>query len=260
MKKLISILLTLTMILSCTLAFAEEASETTKIRYEGDGFDTPEDAVICYMNGLKNLDFEQMLSAFAWETLASHYSAEELAKRMKAYNPVTPARMPGFNEFMVTANLHSLRANESRMIYSALEAYIMGEEFPNGMAIALKEDADVDAFLKKFDNGKLEELSGMGEILFLTPDMVTKSKFSMEQNQNTLLKQTAQFGADELVNVVATAAVGKGVIVCMPTVARYGDRWYMVSVGSLLQNILGIDVNHQAFFYTEDALEMLFGR
>ena len=257
MKKLISILLALTMMPSCIVAFAEEASETTKIRYEGDGFDTPEDAVICYMTGLRNLDFEQMLGAFAWETLASHYSAENMAKRMKAYTPVPPARMPGFNDFMVTANMHSLRANESRMIYSAVEAYIMGEEFHQGKSIALKEDADAEAFMKKFDNGRLEQLSGMGDILFLTPDMVTKGKFSLEVNQKSLSAQTAQFGADELVNIVATAPVGKGMIVCMPTVARYGEKWYMVSVGSLLQNILGIETYYQAFIYTEDALEFL---
>ena len=259
MKKLISILLALTMILSCTLAFAEEASATAAIRYEGPGFDTPEDAVTCYMNGLKNLDFEQMLSAFAWETLASHYSAEKLLKRMKAYNPVTAARMPSFNKFMETANLHSLRNNEIRMIYNALELYILGDENPQNRTIALKDDTEVDAFLKKFENGKLDQLSGMGEIVFLSPDLVTNNKFSLEANQETLKKQTAQYGADEMVNIVAAAGVGKGAIVCMPTVARYGDKWYMVSVSSLLQLILGIEVNRQAFIYTENYMEDLFG-
>ena len=42
-------------------------------RYEGEGFDTPEDAALYYLAGLKNQDFEQMLAAFAWETQADHF-------------------------------------------------------------------------------------------------------------------------------------------------------------------------------------------
>ena len=124
MKKLISFFLALTILLAAFCAFAEEPAANTAIRYEGAGFDTPEDAVACYMNGLKNLDFEQMLSAYAWETLASHYSVEKFLQRIKAYIPTSYVRMPAANDFMVSATLHSLRAAEVRMIYNALEAYI----------------------------------------------------------------------------------------------------------------------------------------
>ena len=257
MKKLISFFLALTILLAASCAFAEEPAANSAIRYEGAGFDTPEDAVACYMNGLKNLDFEQMLSAYAWETLASHYSVEKFLQRIKAYIPTSYVRMPAANDFMVSATLHSLRAAEVRMIYNALEAYILGEDYPDGKAIPLQEK-DVEAFLQKFDNGKLEALTGMSDITFLTPDSVTDNKFSLEQNQEALKKQTAQYGADELVNIVATAFVGDGTIICMPTVARYGDRWYMVSVNSITSMILGVDMNHQAFMFREVKPEDFF--
>ena len=181
MKKFVSCLLVLVLLLTCTFAFAEDAT----IHYEGSGFDTAQDAVTCYMNGLKNLDFEQMLSAYAWETLASHYSVETFTKRIRAYSPTASARMPSFNDFMVSANLNMLRANEVRMIYSALEAYIMGEEYHNGMTITLKEESEVDAFLQKFDNGRLEQLSSMGEILFLTRMWSQIASFPMTLTRKT---------------------------------------------------------------------------
>ena len=139
MKKLISFFLALTILLAAFCAFAEEPAANPAIRYEGAGFDTPEDAVACYMNGLKNLDFEQMLSAYAWETLASHYSVEKFLQRIKAYIPTSYVRMPAANDFMVSATLHSLRAGEVRMIYNALEAYILGEDYPDGKTIPLQE-------------------------------------------------------------------------------------------------------------------------
>ena len=258
MKKLISFFLALTILLAAFCAFAEEPAANTAIRYEGAGFDTPEDAVACYMNGLKNLDFEQMLSAYAWETLASHYSVEKFLQRIKAYIPTSYVRMPAANDFMVSATLHSLRAAEVRMIYNALEAYILGEDYPDGKTIPLQEEGDVESFLLKYDNSRLEALTGMSDIIFLTPDSVTDNKFSLEQNQEALKKQTAQYGADELVNIVATAFVGDGTIICMPTVARYGDRWYMVSVNSITSMILGVDMNHQAFMFREVKPEDFF--
>ena len=183
MKKLISFFLALTILLAAFCAFAEEPAANPAIHYEGAGFDTPEDAVACYMNGLKNLDFEQMLSAYAWETLASHYSVEKFLQRIKAYIPTSYVRMPAANDFMVSATLHSLRAGEVRMIYNALEAYILGEDYPDGKTIPLQEEKDVEAFLQKFDNSKLEALTGMADITFLTPDSVTDNMFSLEQNQ-----------------------------------------------------------------------------
>ncbi len=116
----------------------------------------------------------------------------------------------------------------------------------------------MDAFLQKYDNGRLEALTGMSDIIFLTPDSVTDNKFSLEINQENLKKQTAQYGADEVVNVVAVALISDGAILCMPTVARYGDRWYMVSVNSMTSMILGVDMNHQAFMFREVKPEDFF--
>ena len=257
MKRLTSIILTLTLLLSFTFAFAESAPSSS-IRYEGPGFDTAADAVTCYMKGLENLDFEQMLSAYAWETLASHYSIEKYIKWIKAYSPASLPRMPAFNDFMETANLHAFRANETRLIYGALETYIMGDEYHHQMTVALTEEEEADAFLQKFDNGKLEQLAGMSDIIFLTPDLVTEGKFSLEMNQKSFKTQTARYGADEVVNVVAAAVVGDGLIVCMPTVARYGDRWYMVSCSSMTSNIMAIEVNRQAFMYMEGKVTDFF--
>ena len=45
-------------------------------RYEGEGFDTPEDAALYYLAGLKNQDFEQMLAAFALFNLAYRTTSE----------------------------------------------------------------------------------------------------------------------------------------------------------------------------------------
>ena len=249
-RKRIWCLLALVLVFVCSFGCGEG------LRYEGEGFDTPEAAVACYMLGLKNLDFEQMLSAFAWETQAEHYSVETQLSWVKSYNPGAYPRMPAVNEFVKTANLEGIRIKEIRTIYNGLEKYIMGEDYPDGLAVPLTEEGAVEEFVASFDNGRLEKLAGMAEIQFFSPDMVTGGKFSLEMNKETFRKMTAAYGADEVVNVVAAAALEQGLVICMPTVARYGEKWYMVSLSSMMANILGIPTNSLALNYVEDLSEL----
>ena len=221
--------------------------ETGSVTYEGPGFDTPEEAVICYMQGWKNLDFEQILRAFAWETQIEHFSVKALYMRTKTYSPVMKPRIPFVNEFMSDVSMHYMRAYVTDSLYQSLEAYLMGEDYQQGVMISLKDENEVDAFLQKYDVQRLEKLSEMSGIRLVSPDEVTDGKFSMEGNQQTFAKQTAMYGGDEAVNIVGLANVGDETFYCCPTVIRYGEKWYLVSPGSFTSAILGVDMNHQAF-------------
>ena len=255
LKKVISWVLCLVLVLGCFGSFAEDgaevASASSGIRYEGPGFDTAEDAVLCYMEGLRDLDFEKMLSAYAWETMISHFSVESYLNRLKNYSSVLYPRFPKLNDFMVTADMHMVRANEIRFICNAIESYVLGEEGPNGFQLELPEESDVEAYMQKFNNGKLEKLSGLTNIRFLAPDEVTDGKYSFEQNQKSFARRAAPYCADEVKDVVAVGDVEDGMIFCASLVARYGEKWYMISCTSNIDLILGIDTNHIAFSFAE---------
>ncbi len=229
------------------------------VRYEGEGFATPEEALTCYMEGFKNLDFSQILGAFAWETQIERMSFQTYYERIMAYSPATMPRMPSFNDFMLSANVESLRSSQVRYLYAAIENYVLGDEAPNGRTIVFdKDDPEaIPSFLAKFDNGRLDKLTRMTNIRFLSPDEVTENRFSMEMNQQSFKKQTAYYNADEAVNIIGVADVGNETFACCPTIGRYGDRWYVLSVGSMTSMILGIPTNSQAFMCAENLSEQL---
>ena len=230
------------------------------VRLEGNGFDTPEEAVTCYLEGLKNLDFNQMLWAFAWETQAEHFSVDAKIRRLQAYMATLKPRLLGDSDFIRTANLYSLRAAQIDSIYQSIELYILREDHPlksSTGAIVLREDGDFDAFKEKFNNGRLEKLTGLTNIRFLTPDEVTEGKFSHEKNQENYIKMNAMYGADETVDVPAVADLDGEILFCCPTVARYGDKWYLVSVSSMTNMIMGMNVMQQAFATAEGTLDDL---
>ncbi|MBR5962028.1 MAG: hypothetical protein IKZ98_13680 [Clostridia bacterium] len=228
-----------------------QQSIISAVKYEGDGFDTPEEALACYMEGLKNLNFEQMMSAFAWETQVEHYDLQVYLERIGAYQPTMYPRMPSVNDFMFSANVNTVRFMQAVLIYRAVEAYILGDDAPakaaSGLIVFQKDSNDVEEFLKKFENGRLEKLTQMTNIRFLSPDEITDNKFSNEMNAKNFVKQTACYGADETVNLVGVANAGDETLYCWPTICRYGDKWYLVSLSSLTSMIIGVSNNNLAF-------------
>ena len=244
MKKRILCLFVL--VLACV--FAAPASGEG-IRYEGPGFDTPEEALTCYVEGIKELDFEKILSAFAWETQASHYSVKKQIERARSFSVSMKPRIPSDHPFAVTANLESLRSLQVDNLYKSLEFLMMGEHYHNNMAVSLREDAEIAAFLDYFDDSRLDLLTGMTNVRFIAPEFVAGGVFLSEKNQEMFAKQTAVYCADEVRNIVALADLENGeTFYCCPTIARYGDKWYVVSTSSYISMFLGIDPACQAFF------------
>ena len=236
-----------------------QQAEANAFKYEGDGFATPEEALTHYMEGLKNLDFDQMLGAFAWETQMEHYSVQANLERLLSYSVYLHPRMPSANAFLFAINLNDLRYNQVALIYRSVEEYILGEDSPansnTGLISFQKDSDDVSAFFSKFENGRLEKLTQMKNIRFLLPDAVTDNKFSMEQNQKSFIIQTACYGADEAVNLIGVADVGDETLYCCPTICRYGDKWYLVSVSSMTSMLIGVPNQYQAFFCGKGSLE-----
>ena len=245
MKKTLSCLFALLMILcSCAAPAAGEG-----FRYEGDGFDTPEEALMCYVAGIKALDFQKILSAFAWETQASHYSIEMNLKRIGSFSPTMKPRIPSDHPFAVSANLEAIRSQQIDYIYHAIEGLMMGEHYHDGMPVTLRNDNELSDFIGYFDSGKLDLLSGMTNIRLIAPEQViTDSNFQSEHNMEFFRQSTAVYGGDEARNIIALADLSDGtVFYCCPTLIRYGSKWYIVTVTSYTSQFLGINPYLQAF-------------
>lgn len=248
-KAFLCFFLSAAIVLGCTCAIAE----SDPFRYEGPGFDTPEEAVLYYLAGLKNQDFEQMLDAFAWETQAEHFDYKSLITRVKGADPVLIPGMPFSCNLLRSANLEQLRGAQSDYISRALQCYINDELYQSQtQSLLIRQEDDIDAYFGRCDNGRAEQLTAMSNIRIYTPDDLTDGKFSLGKNPENYLKMNARYGADETRDIVVVSDVGSQSLAVSPTVARYGDRWYLVSVSSMTSMILGINVDTQAFYILPD--------
>lgn len=233
----------------CGTKLQQDSNEDSAFTYEGKGFKTAEEAVLCYLAGIKNLDLAQTLSAFAWETQADHYDFKAFLSRVKQINPAMVPGMPVFNDLSRSVMLEQIRYSQTNYICRALENYINSEMTSSGTgALVFTEDNPFDEYMARCDNGRIDNLAAMKNIRFYDLDDVTEGKYSSEPIQKFYVPRNAVYGADETKDVFATVDIGTETYAITPTAARYGDRWYIVSSNSLIADIYGIITNAKAFF------------
>ena len=107
----------------------------------------------------------------------------------------------------------------------------------------IKEDEDIETFLMQFNQGKLERFRGLDNIRFVASSEVLGEYYSEDNLLEKQAKYHARFGADEVREIVAFADMGDEHLCVAPVVARYGDRWYLVSLHSMIRDMFAIDKN-----------------
>ena len=186
MRKLIIFFLILSLTAlcsSCTMESETAQPETDqpvptvseRISYEGNGFATPEDAVLFFLDGLKNLDLEQMLDAYTWETRASRFDAREYLLWNKTFND-NMIWLPAYYDGITRLNMEAMRESEAGTIRRSIAVWLYSD-IPGNYPLALRTEEDIRAFHEKYDGKKLELLKDMKNIRFLTVNDITGAEY-----------------------------------------------------------------------------------
>ena len=164
------------------------------------------------------------------------------------------------NPLMNGINLNSLRNNQSRRVFYAIRQYILKDDgryegLLKGYMMDMKEKEEIEAFIQAFDNENAEMLKTIHNIRLLDPEKVIKN-----YNNDTTAKRMEAFqkiyGADELKDVLAAVDVDGETLVINPMIARYGDKWYMVSVDGTAFSFLGIEAQKAALLCVNESDEL----
>ena len=237
MKKLLICLLAL--MLAAIPAFGE-GTETGAL--EGPGFDSPEEAVTAYLEALKKGDVEGMLATFAIETYVSEMDAQAYLEWMWAFAlgdfRGAPVSDPYLRQIVVYQRQAEL-ANElyrQYLFYSWPEAY---GEF-SADALRLNGEAEVEAFLSALSASTFTNTLGSLEIVEFVEPAELSDMYLNERNQQTIARQAASYGCDELVTVAVKLDIGGEEWYQCMDVARYGEKWYNLSFSGYIGILLAM--------------------
>jgi len=228
MRPLFRTLICVLVICLCAPLWAHADQNT----YEGPGWDTPEEAVLYYLEGLKEQDIGKMIGAYAVETYIDHYDLGAVLARLHGYTPGLVPRLPNTSDLLRALNIEARKNEIVYGIFSQMISICLPEQDFFHMAPFAQEniDEEVEAFV-----GGLEEAFGAVDfstlkVLRFNPPEAISELYTSETNQENIKRQIAPTGADEGRSVVAVFTVGDSVCVLACDVMRYGDRWYMYRV------------------------------
>jgi hypothetical protein len=251
MRKLVSLLLVLFLV-SAPGALASES-----VTHEGPGFASPEDAVHCYLEGLRNGDVQQMLSAFAIETYVDHYDIIAACRRQGSYNPNSPIGMPNSSPLWRNINIESRRGDLVKFInfqarYYSLPPfdfsvpYILKKEIVDEKTVEFFPGAngnklEITEFFSYIDGSKAERsITDLKFDSFIEPVTLIEEKndksllesYLGEEYQSIIAKQMLVYGADEFTGVAClltneTTYLGEESYLLCFDAARYGNLWYL---------------------------------
>lgn len=212
--------------------------------YEGEGFASPEDAVQAYLTGIQNEDLSQMLSAFAIESFVEHYDLKAMLEQIRAYTYSMAIKLPNTNEIFESINVEARKGEIVQAIQFQLMSFHMPElDITQPVTFAGDDSAEAIAtFLEAFEaNTRTLTIKGLQFDAFIAPETLNELYLS-EQNQKNLAKRAPVYGADEIKSVVASLTVeGKPYVLCCDAI-RYGDAWYLLSLGGNISQLLGLSM------------------
>jgi len=253
MKRISALLLVSVLIIGLVACTGQpEADVSSPVAAEQTGFDSPEDAVIAYLEGLRDSDFGRMLNTFAIGVYVEHFDLESFLERLRVYL-AHQALFPNTNEFITAMNIEMRRgevAGAIRMQYFALTT--QGERVGNLSDLA-EEIADqfdlfrpwlieageagnfVQAFSELLNAPELHTLEILG---FIPPETV--ELHTHEQNQEIIVRMAEFMGADQLVSRIAVFELDGIKYMLFVDIASYGGRWFLTHFGGNVSNLIGI--------------------
>ena len=211
-------------------------------RTEGVGFDTPDEAVSAYIEGLCNGNIRQMLSACAVESYVEGFDLEAFVERngrLQAFLPTS--YLPAAGDLSEGINLETRKYQLNSMIkfqYLTLcgSKTVVGED---AMQVLTTENTSAEDLIRDYLPTQEPDITFSGEIV--PPSFFDIPRYYAFFNQRSIASMEDYNGAEQSVDRAAVVYVdGKTALVILG-VNRYDGRWFITDT-SYLTLFLGVPV------------------
>lgn len=236
------------------------------VKLEGEGYDTPEEAVTAYAEYLKAGDFEGILSTFAMESYEENYSVEMFYDRLRAFSPgiATGGQqlvMLGNDSVLTSSvNLENRRAYISSSVFRQMivpmAAQVDDEELAStltsGRTFAIDDDDDLETLMEFLNSDPKFENIEIGDFLDESDFDFDFDKALEEYNKH----KKKSWGGD-IENICMELEIDGDDYILFMTCVCYDDKWYVAEFGNFFSLSCGI-MSQAAGLCPEDVIEYCF--
>lgn len=216
--------------------------------FEGPGYDTPEEAVLAYIEAMRENDLDGMTSTFAIETLVENMDTRAYIHRLSAATPASwraiPADNPYAQQIFVAMAYHDVINSLYYQYLLFTTAETEYADLGNGRPIRFTGDdrsPAIDSFIEAMNaNPWSESLKTCEFVEWLDPASLHNA-YTAEINQSNIDRQRLCHGADEMAHPCAHIRINGEDWMLLMECVRYGDKWYNISLTGNVANLMGVD-------------------
>lgn len=210
-------------------------------RYEGPGFDSPQDAARAYLAALGNQNLSGMVSCFAIESLVDAMDFKAMLERLNAYSLNFPVPLPNTVPYARQLNIESRKASLTKVFLLQFMQFQVPEILNDLRPVNLPAD-EIEGFTSSFENGIKNFMFAGLNITGEVDPAALSVHFSSEANQKVIAMQAAVYGieAEDLQNVVISFEAGGYSWYFCAAACRLNGKWYLESPSGSIGAILGL--------------------
>lgn len=218
----------------------------------GNGFGTPEEAVLCFLAGLQEQKLGTMLKAF-YPEMESRTTLRNAALAYGSYFDASWPAFPSDGGILSAINDMLLLGDRATVLSESMLLYTYPEVAPETSvnhlrSASIRNVEDANVLLSSFDLESLSKLNGISDIRIVSADEATEGSYSNRTRTKRLEGLRVRYGADEVKELAAFFTVNGCEYVFAPLMGRYGDCWYMIAPYGILYAILGIEPGNTGVF------------
>ena len=234
----------------------EAEAEPAERRWEGDGFDTPEEAVTAYIIGLIDWDIEEILSTCAIETYIDNYDFEKQIDRTgRMLSPANGGYQSGYIpcEDGLGRQLNvEIRRSQFVQTVIAQYLYMTKSKFLTGRNLPAVNLLDYDSASEMVEEYTVEEGPDILYKGMILPAAFLSDRYYSQNIQYNLMNTAFVDGARQLVSLGAVVFVKDEPFLMTFGVERFGDKWY-ITQSNLLSSLLVLNPSGGACSLTDIA-------
>ena len=198
--------------------------------HEGPGWDTPEEAVLHYLEGFKEQNLYKMIGAYAVETYVELFDLQAQLERITVYSMNMVPRMPNAGSLLRQINIET-RKNEivQSILWQISSACLPDQDFSAIIPFTGKENEETAAEFLGRITAAIEsvDFSQLKFICFIPPELIVEV-YASERNQKTMQAQSAHLHCLEVRSMIAVFTVSGNVGLLTCDAVRYDAGWFML--------------------------------
>ena len=215
----------------------------TNKKVEGDGYDSPEEAAIAFLNALRNDDLEAMIRPWAIESYVDNYRLDLYADRYEVLKySYGNDYFPIFSDFSRDLDIEWRKnyvCSRIRLLFLRFAASPLRDpENVKQCTVYDKEEQSVDDFISySFGLDRKEAFSNIEFCnCFIDANDLT-DKYNNELNREIEEQDRLLYGLDCYTSIVPVIRVDDVQYAFCFGVGSYNDKWYLINVGGLVGNL-----------------------